>query len=138
MKKLIILFTLVFAICGTEHTEENMIRIKIIAGDKVLTATLYDNAAAKSFAAMLPMTLPMEDLYAREMCYHMPTALPTNEARRETYEVGDISYWPPGKSFVIFYKQNGEIINLQKIGRIDAGVDIFENTGDIDVRFELL
>lgn len=112
------------------------IKIKITVEDKVLTATLIDNEATQAFLAMLPLTLPMDDLYGREICYHFPSPLPSKESLRGSYEVGDISYWSPGKSFVIFYKQNGEIINLQKIGRIDSGVEIFETTGDVKVRFE--
>lgn len=53
--------------------------------------------------------------------------------------MGDIAYWTPRHSFVIFYEQNGEIIgNLQKIGRIHSGVDLFARTGDTDVTFEFL
>lgn len=55
------------------------------------------------------------------------------------YQVGDIRYWTPRRSFVIFYEQNGEIIgNLQNIGRIDSGVELFKTTGDVDVTFELI
>ena len=37
------------------------------------------------------------------------------------------------------YAQNGErISNLQKIGRIDSGVEVFAHTGDTNVTFELL
>ena len=84
--------------------------------------------------ARFPLTIPMMDLYDREMCYRFPEALPADEARRSGYEVGDIAYWAPRHSFVIFYEQNGEIIgNLQKIGRIHSGVDLFARTGDTDV-----
>ena len=53
-------------------------------------------------------------------------------------EVGDLSYWTPGHSLVIFYEQNGEVIsNLQKIGRFDSSLDFFRSIEAIDVRFEL-
>ena len=53
--------------------------------------------------------------------------------------MGDIAYWTPRHSLVIFYEQNGEIIgNLQRIGRIHSGVELFARTGDTDVTFELL
>jgi len=35
------------------------------------------------------------------------------------------------------YKQNGEEFDMQKIGKIDSGVEIFESTGNVDVKFEL-
>ena len=37
------------------------------------------------------------------------------------------------------YEQNGErISSMQKIGRIDSGVEVFKRTGDINVTFELM
>ncbi len=113
-------------------------KLKITVGENVLFADLYNNATAKSFVAKLPLTLPMQDLYDREMVYRFEDALPANEARTSGYEVGDISYWTPRHSFVIFYKQNGEVIsNLQKVGRVQAGVELFETTGNASVKFEL-
>lgn len=115
------------------------IKVKISVGGKILTATFLDNATTRHLLSRFPLTIPMVDLYSREMCYHFPEALPANEAGRSGYEVGDIAYWTPRHSFVIFYKQNGEIIgNLQKIGRVDSGVEIFSRTGDVDVKFGLL
>lgn len=115
------------------------IKVKITVGDQVLTATLIDNETTRSLIAKFPLTLPMMDLYSREMCYRFSESLPANEEQTSGYEVGDISYWTPRHSFVIFYKQNGEVIgNLQKIGHIDSGVEVFRTTGDANVRFELL
>jgi 4-carboxymuconolactone decarboxylase len=113
-------------------------KLKITVGEKILTARLYDNATTRELISRLPLTLPMKDLYEREVVYNFPEALPVDEEKRGGYEVGDISYWSPWRSFVIFYKQNGEIINLQKIGHIDSGVEIFETTGDTEVSFEFL
>ncbi|MCC6211553.1 MAG: hypothetical protein IT513_10970 [Burkholderiales bacterium] len=115
------------------------IKVKVTAGPHVLTATFIDNATSRALIARFPLTVPMKDLYSREVVYRFPDALPANETRTSGYEVGDIVYWAPRHSFVIMYEQNGErISNLQKIGRIDSGVEIFKRTGDIDVTFELL
>ena len=121
------------------HAGENStIRVKITAGDKTLYADFLDNATTKSLIAKFPLTLPMQDLYGREMCYRFDEALPAREAGTSGYAVGDIAYWTPRHSFVIFYKQNGEVIsNLQKVGHIASGVELFATTGDTDVRFEL-
>lgn len=130
---------LVTALTGTATAAEPGIKVKITVGKETLTATFLNNATTRSLISRFPLTVPMEDLYAREMCYHFPEALPAEEAGRSGYEVGDIGYWTPRHSLVIFYKQNGEVIsNLQKIGRIDSGVELFSRTGDMDVTFELL
>ena len=112
-------------------------KIKVTAGARVLTATLIDNATTRDLVAKFPLTVPMRNLYAREMVYRLPSPLPANEAERSGYEVGDLSYWTPGHSLVIFYEQNAEVINsLQKIGRFDSNLDFFKSIEAVDVRFE--
>lgn len=139
IKAALLALMLVTALTGTATAAEPGIKVKITVGKETLTATFLDNATTRSLIRRFPLTIPMEDLYAREMCYHFPEALPAEEAGRSGYEVGDIGYWTPRHSLVIFYKQNGEVIsNLQKIGRIDSGVELFSRTGDVDVTFDLL
>ncbi|MEU6646840.1 cyclophilin-like fold protein [Saccharomonospora sp. NPDC046836] len=114
-------------------------KIQIVIGDQQLTATLYDNSTADAFIDMLPMTLPMLDRYDRELVHRFETPLPANETVTSGYEVGDIAYWTPRHSFVIFYAQNGEVIsNLQPVGHIDAGVDRIDAAGDTDVAFHII
>jgi hypothetical protein len=113
-------------------------KVKITAGEHVLTSTFDNNATALALLEKFPLTIPMMDLYSREMCYHFPDALPTDNVRRSGYEVGEIVYWPPRHSFVIMYAQNGEQFDMQKIGRVDSGVEVFRKTGDLNVTFELM
>ncbi len=115
------------------------IRIKVTVGSQVLTATLIDNATTRSLVNRFPLTVPMKNLYSREMVYRFPDSLPAEQAQRSGYDVGDLSYWTPGHSLVIFYKQNDEVIdNLQKIGRFDSKLDFLQNVEAADIRFELL
>lgn len=115
------------------------IKVKVTAGMHVLTATFIDNPTSRALIARFPLTVPMMDLYSRELVYRFPEALPAHETGISGYDVGDIVYWAPRHSFVIMYEQNMErISNLQKIGRIDSNVEIFKRTGDIDVTFELM
>lgn len=115
------------------------IKVKVTVGQQVLTATLIDNATTRSLISKFPLTVPMMNLYSREMVYRFPDSLPANEAQTSGYEVGDISYWTPRHSFVIFYEQNGEVIsNLQKIGRFDSDVKVFKQIKEADIKFELM
>lgn len=128
---------------NTENSEKNStaegIKVRITAGNETLTATFIDNPASRRLIDRFPLTLRMEDLYAREMYGRLPEELPAPDAGRYGYEVGEIAYWTPGHGLVIFYEQNGEIISgLQKIGRIDLGADLFKETGDTEVTFELI
>ena len=124
---------------STESVGNETVQIKITVGDTELFATLEDNATTRALIEQMPMTLSMDDLYGREMCYRYgANALPTDSLRSDGYEVGDIAYWPPRGSLVILYKQNGEQFERQHLGHIDSGVEVFENTGDADVTFELV
>ncbi len=120
----------------TDMKQENF-NIKIKVGNKELTATLQNNATSRAFVAKLPLTLPMLDLYDREMCYRFTDALPTDNVKNRGYKVGEIVYWPPMHSFVIMYAQNGEHFDMQLLGKIDSGVETFKTTGDTDVTFSL-
>ena len=50
---------------STEEVEE--MRMKITVNGTELTAVLEDNATSRAIWEQLPMTLPMMDLYGREM-----------------------------------------------------------------------
>lgn len=124
---------------NSETNPSEDVRIKITVGDTELFATLEDNATTRALVEKMPMTLPMSDLYGREMCYRYGAdALPTDELRSDGYEVGDIAYWPPRGSLVILYEQNGEQFERQHIGHISEGVEVFATTGDADVTFEVV
>ena len=114
-------------------------QIKITVGDMEFFATLEDNATTRAWMEEMPMTLSMSDLYDREMCYRYGNGtFPTDSLRSDGYEVGDLAYWPPMGSLVILYEQNGEQFERQHLGHIDSGVEVFANTGDVDVTFEIV
>ncbi|WP_125574496.1 cyclophilin-like fold protein [Levilactobacillus huananensis] len=101
-----------------------MKKVKLILDGKELTANFEDNQTAMAMIEKMPLQLDMMNLYARELTYRFSQALPANEAHTAGYAVGDIAYWTPRHSFVIFYQQTGEVISdLQKVGHInDPGI----------------
>jgi hypothetical protein len=126
-----------FTAYGADPVSAASVKIKITAGGHVMAGTLDNNAATRALIEKFPLTVPMTNLYSREMCYRFPDALPVDNVRTSGYEVGEIIYWPPGHSLVIMYEQNGERFDMQKIGRIDSGVEVFRKTKEVDVMFEL-
>lgn len=113
--------------------------ICITAGERSLTARLADSPAVRRLLEMLPLDVQMEDLYSRELCYHLGAgALPTAAVRDDAYEVGDIIYWPPMGSLVILYAQNGEQFSRVHLGHITDDVSFFSNAGTQQVRWEAL
>ncbi|MGP1367306.1 MAG: cyclophilin-like fold protein [Schwartzia sp. (in: firmicutes)] len=122
-----------------EPIDISLVKLKITVDGKVMTANIEHNRTVLSFLGQLPLSLPMKNLYDREMCYHYGAGgLPAAGTRRDRYEVGDIIYWPPRGSFVILYKQNGEEVECIPIGHIDEGVEIFDGGGDRTVTFEMI
>lgn len=86
----------------------------------VFNANFEDNQTANAIIDKMPLSLDMMNLYSRELTYRFKEALPAKEPQTSSYAVGDIAYWIPRHSFVIFYKQTGEVISeLQKIGHIN-------------------
>ena len=121
-----------------EPNESGEYQMRITVGDTVLIADMYDNETAAAIREMLPLSLPMMDLYGREMCYRFTDALPASGAATTGYEVGEIVYYPPMHSFVIMYAQNGEHFQMQKLGKITGDVSVFDGIGDVTVSFEIV
>ena len=115
-------------------------KVRITVGESELIATFADNATSRALIEKMPMTLPMMDLYGREMCYRFTGEdIPAEEAQYGSFDVGKILYWTPWHSFVIVYAESGEEIDdLQYVGMIGEGVEVFAGTGDIDVTFETI
>jgi len=113
-------------------------KLKITINNMVFTATLYDNATTRSFVKRLPLTLPMKNLYSREMVYRFPDPLPAEEVSYRGYKIGEIIYFPPLHSFVIMYAQNNEKFSMQSMGRIENDVRVLSNIKDADARLELV
>jgi hypothetical protein len=119
---------------ASERTTNMKIRISI--ADKVVIATVADNATARDFVSVLPLSVSMKDLFGREKYGDLPKALSENGPRKNTYEVGEIAYWSPDHQFAVYYHQDGESIpspGVIPIAKIDAGVEGFNVPGSVKV-----
>ena len=129
------------AAAETSADQGDEMKIRIIAGNKVVTATLVDNPTTQDFVSLLPLTLTMNDLFGREKFGHLPRAISTDGKRTHTYEVGDVAYWSPGPDVAIYYRQDNEKIpppGIIVIGKIDSGVEALDVPGSVRVTFERL
>ncbi|MFI1358255.1 cyclophilin-like fold protein [Streptomyces sp. NPDC020898] len=115
-------------------------RIRLTAGETVLTATLDDNATARDFASLLPLTLRMNDLLKREKYASLPRSLAAGGEPRSSYGIGNIAYWSPGPDIAIFYDHDGQSIpdpGIIVLGEIDSGADALKKyDGTVDVTIE--
>jgi hypothetical protein len=115
-------------------------RIRLTAGETALNATLDDNATARDFASLLPLTLSTEDLFNREKFGHLPRPLAAGGETRLNYEIGDIVYWSPGPDIAVFYDHDGESIpdpGIVVLGEIDSGAEALKQfDGTVEITIE--
>ena len=114
-------------------------KITITIGDTVLTATMADNATARDFISMMPLTLNMTDYNRIEKVSNLPRQLTTAGAP-VGYDpsVGDITLYAPWGNIAIFYGDYGYASGLIFLGRIDSGIEAFAVSGSLTVRFEAM
>ncbi|MDT8903944.1 cyclophilin-like fold protein [Anaeroselena agilis] len=72
-----------------------------IAG-KEYSIELYDNPAAKDFAAALPQTIAMSR-WGGEYYGRLAAPVAAKGETRDTFAVGEVALWPPGNAFCIFF-----------------------------------
>jgi hypothetical protein len=113
-------------------------KIRIKAGDKVMTATLIDNATSRDFVSLLPLELTLEDYAATEKIGYLPRKLSSDDAPAGSEPaVGDISYYAPWGNLAVFYRGFRYSSGLIKLGTIDGGAEAL-NLSSTRVLIELL
>jgi hypothetical protein len=117
--------------------EARIMRIRIVLPDQTLTATLVDNATARDFAALLPLTLTLSEHAATEKISDLPRKLSEEGAPDGIDPVaGDIAYYAPWGNLAIFHRGFRYSRQLIRLGTIDAGIDILKRSGPLAVRIE--
>jgi hypothetical protein len=113
-------------------------KLKIKVGEKTFTATILDNATAKAFKALLPLTLNMNELNENEKYAQLPKNLPTNASVPASIQTGDLMMYG-SSTLVLFYESFTISYSYTKIGKIDNEAGLMEalGSGDIKVSFEL-
>ena len=99
------------------------IRLRIDASEA--TARLYDNATARDFASLLPVTITLHDLGGREKAGPLPRELADSRGQ-SSYRTGQLGYWAPTNDLAIYYRDDGFTIpdpGIVMIGEIDTGLD---------------
>ena len=123
---------------NNDDNNETMERnITISVNGTSFAATLADNDAAQAFAAMLPLTLDMNEMNGNEKYHYLSDELPTDSYRPGTIQAGDLMLY--GSScIVLFYETFSSGYSYTRLGQIDnpEGLDAVLGSGNVSVRFE--
>lgn len=112
-------------------------KIRLVFGGSVHTATLADGAAARDFAALLPLTLTLADYNATEKIADLPRKLSVAEAPAGfDPSVGDITYYAPWGNLAIFYRNFGYSKGLVHLATLDGSAEAFRASEALEVTIE--
>lgn len=115
--------------------------IKITIGDRVLDGVLYDNAEARQFISMLPMTVSMVGFGSREFYGGIDGRIQTESEGRYSFEDGHITYCPANNTAAIFYAQTSRpnlTMEVFPMGKVTSDLSVFDELpGMVDITFSI-
>ena len=121
------------------NNNQTSLNMKITIGNRTITATMEDNAAAKDLLSRLPLEITLEDFNstAEKIFYPKPSLNMEGVQGGCAPVPGDITIYVPWKNVAIFCKSWPHSNDLIKIGHIDGnGIEALQVAGDIKVKLE--
>ncbi|MEV7136430.1 cyclophilin-like fold protein [Arthrobacter sp. NPDC093128] len=109
------------------------VALRLTVNGTAVEASMVDNATAREFCTLLPLTIRMSDMLGREAYGSgLPAVLTAEAPRRTDYKAGELVYWPPTNGIAVYYKVAGSPVpepGLIPLGRITRGLEAFQLTG---------
>ena len=123
--------------CGLNQLASTGKQINVVIGSKTFTATLADSETGEAFAALLPLTVTMNELNGNEKYHYLSTSLPTAAYQPGTIHAGDLMLYG-NNCVVLFYETFNSSYSYTRIGAIDdpSGLAAALGSGNVSVRFE--
>jgi len=104
-------------------------KIEITCRDFEVEAELLEREHPKTCGAIwtaLPFEATLE-IWKEEVYFEIPVKIPPENPTPKT-TAGDVSYWPEGSGFCIFFGKSQPISAVNTFARIASGVEKFRNT----------
>jgi hypothetical protein len=95
---------------GGASAQEPFMQIRLTVDGRSATATLYDNATARDFAALLPLTLTM----------------------------GELTHYVPWGNLAIFIEGRSYSRGLLPLGKVHEGLPVLARPGPYPLRIEVV
>ena len=116
-----------------------VMKIRIDIEGATIIGILEDNATARDFALLLPLTVMLEDFNGTEKITYLPRKLSTEGAPAGfDPSVGDISYYAPWGNLAVFYRDFRYSSGLIKLGAIESGGAALNRPGSMRATIELV
>ena len=130
-------FYLSQAYAQTSNGAERSKQIKINISSKNFIATLEENATARAFEALLPMTINMTELNGNEKYFRLSDNLPANASNPGAIQIGDLMIYG-SRTLVLFYKSFPTSYEYTRLGRISdtKGLAAAVGSGSVKVTLE--
>lgn len=123
----------------TEDTDVKEQTLTVTVGGREFTAAVEHNETTKTFLAMLPLTLNMNDFNGNEKVISLAESIRKEDSSCPgTINSGDIMCYGSDQ-LVIFYDTFSTVYSYVKIGHIDdaAGYEAALGSGSVEVTFSL-
>lgn len=129
-----ILAALLLVVGTASGQEARTMKIRLTIDGNAVDATLLDNATARDFLSLLPLTVTLDDYASTEKMFYPSRKLSTAGAPAGADPApGDIAYYAPWGNLAIYYKDAGYATGVVKLGRVDSGIERLSVSGSLKV-----
>ncbi|MGY1495842.1 cyclophilin-like fold protein [Streptomyces sp. QTS52] len=107
---------------ATASSDRNTaMNIQVTIDGQPVDATLNDNAVARDFASLLPLSLDLEDFHQTERIAYLSRKLDISDAPDPAaVKAGDLAYYAPWGNMALFYRDGGSAsADLIILGHVD-------------------
>jgi hypothetical protein len=112
-----------------ESTMMPKTQVRILFNGKEARVTMVDNATARDFLALLPLTVTLEDYANSEKINYLPRKLTTTGGQNAEQVKDDFCYYAPWGNLAIFYMGFGYGTSLYVLGSIESGKEELATMG---------
>jgi len=135
--KTLLLISLLMVGAAPACSQEAAMKIRLTVGGQVATATLYENATARDFASLLPLSLTMTDYAGIERVADLPRKLSTQGVPDGMAPVaGELTHYAPWGNLAIFIEPRSWSRSLLPLGKVDDGLAVLSRPGPYTLRIE--
>lgn len=116
-------------------------KIRLDIDGQIAIAALYDNATAREFATLLPLSLTLTDFARIERIAYLPRKLTLDQVEGGIpVQAGDLAYYVPWGNLAIFIEEGAVSYNkdLRRLGKVESGLSALQRSGPLLVRIERL